>query len=122
MRAAVLQGNFKRKIRGLIDGEYGYENDLVAAREFNESLVGKGDQEAIKRKFEGLTSGKYGYKKDPVAAKVFIESLLMSTNPVVRAVGKYIKAFAMKYVVSELGYTRESKKVVEFIKENHVPY
>jgi len=41
---------------------------------------------------------------------------------VARAMGKYIKAFAMKYGVIDLGYERDRENAVRFIKENHVPY
>jgi hypothetical protein len=71
---------------------YGYEKNPQAAREFNDSLIERGDQEAIKRKINALTRGgdayevtdwfdympsvtryypTYGYEKDPEAAKEF---------------------------------------------------
>ncbi len=45
-----------------------------------------------------------------------------SEIPSARAIGKYIKAFAQKYGVLELGYEQEREKAIEFIKENRVPY
>jgi len=66
--------------------------------------------------------GEHGYEKDPGAAREFIESLVASEFPVVRAIGKYIKAFAMKYGISELGYEQDRARAIEFIRENHVPY
>jgi len=102
---------------------YGYKRDSKAARMFNESLIEKGDLDAIKRKMEGLIkgSGRNGYEIDPLAAKEFIENLVMDKNPVARGIGKYVKALAMKYGIPILGY-KDRKKVIEFIKENHVPY
>src|SRR5690606_2816456 len=104
---------------------YGYKRDSKAARMFNESLIEKGDLDAIKRKMEGLIkgSGRNGYEIDPLAAKEFIENLVMDKNPVARGIGKYVKALAMKYGIPILGYKdreKDRKKVIEFIKENHV--
>ncbi|OJW54626.1 MAG: hypothetical protein BGO67_05195 [Alphaproteobacteria bacterium 41-28] len=123
------QEAIKRKIEGLsFDGKfekYGYKRNLEAARRFNESLVEKGDLEAIKRKMEGLIEGRNGYIMNPSTAKEFIENLVMDKNPVARGIGKYVKALAMKYGIPILGYKdreKDREKVVEFIKENHVPY
>lgn len=113
-----------RKLISLAQGTWwGYERDPAATRELNESFVNRGDLEAIWRKIEGLacTYG-YGYQRDPAAAQEFIESLLVSETPHVRGIGKYIKAFAQKYGISELGYEKDTEKAVEFIKQNHVPY
>lgn len=133
----------KRKFIGLAEGKCGYERDLVALRELNDFLVEKGDPEAIRRKIEGLTEenhnystdslnvamhpemyprAKNGYKKDPKTAREFIESLVTSKFPLARGIGKYLKAFAMKYGVLQLGYTKDRKEAFKFIRENHVPY
>lgn len=112
----------ERKIMGLENGNNGYERNPSAARVFNESLVEKGDPEAAKRKIWGLAKGQDGYKKDPLAAKEFIESLVIDNNSVTRGIGKYLKAFALKYGISELGYEKNHEKAIEFIKQNYVPY
>lgn len=101
---------------------YGYKFDLKAVREFNEFLVINGNQKAIQRKIQGLIEGKYGYKKDPQATKEFIESLVLHDVPIARGIGKYIKAFALKYGIKELGYQEDRKKAIEFIRENNVPF
>ncbi|MGE0207385.1 MAG: hypothetical protein AB7R69_06060 [Candidatus Babeliales bacterium] len=41
-------------------------------------------------------------KKNPLTAKEFIEGLVINKNPISRGIGKYIKAFALKYGISEL--------------------
>ena len=74
---------------------------------------------------EGLIEGRNGYIMNPSAAKEFIENLVMDKNPVARGIGKYVKALVMKYGIPILGYKdreKDRKKVVEFIKKNHVPY
>jgi hypothetical protein len=73
LRLTRDQEAIKRKIEGLAGyyGYYGSGRNLAAAREFNENLVEKGDQEAIERKIIGLIDGKYGYEKNPVAAREF---------------------------------------------------
>ncbi len=121
----VAKGNPKaveRKIKGLNFGWYGYEKSPIAARKFNDLLVERGDPQAIQRKIEGVLNGGWGYEKDPLAAKEFIECLVTCEFPIARAIAKYIKAFAMKYGVSELGYERDRERAFQFIKENHIPY
>jgi hypothetical protein len=110
------------KYHGLLQGKYGYEKDLIAAREFNELLVERDDPEAIVRKIKGLTGEQYGYKKDSSVVREFIESLLVRDFPIARAIAKYIKAFAMKYGIAELGYEKDRESAIQFIKENYVPY
>lgn len=112
----------ERKIKGLAEGQHGYKKDLKALRIFNDFLGERDDPEALVRKIRGLIAGQYGYEKDFSVAREFIESLLMRDSPIARAIGKYIKAFAMKYGVAELGYEKDREKAIEFIKENYVPY
>jgi len=121
----VAKGNPKateRKINGLNFGWYGYEKDPVAARKFNDLLVERGDPQAIQRKIEGILNNGWDYEKDSIAAKEFIESLVICEFPVARAIGKYVKAFAMKYGVRKLGYEKDREKAFKFIRENRVPY
>lgn len=119
---------------------YGYELDPISAKEFNDLLVEQGNIEAIERKLRsllGIAEGvystvdvsftvklnlTYGYEKDPLAAKEFIESLIFSDFPVVRATGKYIKAFAMKYGIQDLDYEKDREKALIFIRDHNIPY
>ena len=62
----IKQGNQEaigRKIKGLVEGKYGYEQNPKAAAILNDSLVEQGNKKAIERKIEGLVDGKYGYKQ-----------------------------------------------------------
>lgn len=96
--------------------------DNTLHKPFNELFVEKGNPIAIVKKIKGLKSGEMGYEKNPLLAREFIESLVVDKNSVARGIGKYIKAFAMKYGISQLGYEKNREKAIDFIKENHVPY
>jgi hypothetical protein len=85
---------------------YGYEKNPQAAREFNEILVERGDQEASTRKWLGLMRGgdsyqaferlrpvthyypTCGYEKNPQAAREFNEVLIKKGDR--RAIGRKI--------------------------------
>ena len=54
-------------------------------------------------------------------AKEFIESLSLNKTPIVRGIGMYIKAAAMKYGLSQLGYEQDRAKAIQFIRDNHIP-
>lgn len=85
-------------------------------------LISKGDYLAIITILKGLVNGTNGFQKNPVALKEFIESFAISEFPVARGAGKYLKAFGLKYGVSELGYELNRTEAFKFIRENHVPY
>lgn len=125
-----------RKFEGLRNDWWGYKKDLAAIRELHDSLVEKGDLRAIERKISGLgnegygfNEGEryvylgitYGYKKNPTLAREFIESLSLNETPIVRGIGMYIKAAAMKYGLSRLGYEEDRDKAIQFIRDNHIP-
>ena len=54
-------------------------------------------------------------------AREFIEILSLSEFRLARGIGKYIKAFALKYGVSELGYRKETDEAIEFIRRINIP-
>ena len=131
--ALVERGDQKaieRKVVGR--GYWGYQRNPIDVREANEILVGKGNITALKRKIEGLIERRdsydphhiaaSGYEQNPIVAREFIESLSMSEFRITRGIGKYIKAFALKYGVLELGYKKETGEAIEFIRQNHIPY
>lgn len=64
---------------------------------------------------------KENYEKNPKKAREFIEDLIISEYPAVRGFGKYLKAFALKYGITALGYERDYEKAIEFIKQHNLP-
>ena len=70
----------RRKLTGLLLGEYGYELNLGAARNFIEEQAAAGEQAFIWEKIICLLGGNYGYETNVAAARNFIEDQVVAGN------------------------------------------
>lgn len=90
---------------------FGYEKNPRLAREYNDNLIERGDEETIKRKLTALWQGDvngatdallYGYRKDPEEARKFNEELIKKGNQ--HALHRKIQRGLLR---GEYGYQRD---------------
>ncbi|NEJ83868.1 hypothetical protein GR268_46315, partial [Rhizobium leguminosarum] len=105
-----------RKIEGIANGTYGYEENHVAAAVFNEHLVEQGNQKAIEQKLAVLANVRYNFKPHATQLKRWIENEASKR----KRCACYLKAQGLKYGI--LGFQKDRKAATEYILENNIPY
>lgn len=122
----IGQGDGKaigKKIFGLAHGCYGYEKNFEAAIALNEQLIDQGNEEAIIRKIKGLSQGEDIDGRTSSLYRIDM-SQLISWLEEEESKGTrwacYLKAQGLKYGI--LGFEKDSKAAIEYIKKYNIPY